>query len=106
MRAQVMKALSAAIAGMLVLLIGQAFAQQRDLGCPEQGKLAPLTLRTRIPLPEVYGRIDHFGWDSRRGILLVSALGNDTVEIVDSWRRVRSITGLEHPQATVYIPGL
>src|SRR5215471_18386457 len=64
--------------------------------------LAPLTLRARIPLPGVYGRMDHYGWDSKRGILIVSALGNNTVEIVDSWRRVHSITELEHPQAAVY----
>jgi DNA-binding beta-propeller fold protein YncE len=57
-------------------------------------------------LPGVYGRMDHYGWDSKRGILLVAALGNNTVEIVDSWRRVHSITGLEHPQAVVYVPGL
>lgn len=97
---------SAAMMGAAIaigfLLLGQAAAQQPD----EAGKLPPLTLRTRIALPGVYGRIDHFGWDSKRGILLVSALGNDTVEIVDSWKRVRTITGLEHPQATLYVPGV
>src|SRR5436309_1814205 len=66
----------------------------------------PLLLRTRIPLPGVYGRIDHYGWDSRRGILIVSALGNNTVEIVDSWKQVHTIAGLEHPQASVYLPGV
>jgi DNA-binding beta-propeller fold protein YncE len=75
-------------------------------GLPETGKVPPLSLRTRIPLPGVYGRIDHYGWDSKRGVLIVSALGNDTVEIVNSWRRVHSITGLEHPQASVYVPGI
>jgi hypothetical protein len=67
---------------------------------------SPITLRTRIPLPGVYGRMDHYGWDSKRGILIVAALGNNTVEIVDSWKRVRTITCLEHPQAAVYVPGL
>ena len=65
-----------------------------------------LSLRTRIPLPGVYGRIDHYGWDGKRGNLIVSALGNDTVEIVNSWKRVHTITGLEHPQASVYVPGI
>jgi hypothetical protein len=51
-----------------------------------------MTLRTRIPLPGVYGRIDHYGWDSKRGILIVSALGNNTVEIIDQWKRAHSIT--------------
>ena len=67
---------------------------------------ARLILRTRIALPGVYGRMDHFGWDSKRGLLIVSALGNDTVEIVGNWKHLRTINGLEHPQASVYIPGV
>jgi hypothetical protein len=91
------------LAGVLALsasLVGHAIAQTAE------GPGAPLTLRTRIPLPGVYGRIDHFGWDSKRGILLVTALGNNTVEIVDQWKRANSITGLQHPQASIYIPGV
>jgi len=67
--------------------------------------IPPLSLRSRIALPGVYGRMDHFGWDSKRAILLVTALGNNSVEIVDQWKRIGAITGLEHPQATQYIPG-
>ena len=62
--------------------------------------LAPLTPRSRIVLPGVFGRIDHFGYDSRRGNLFVAALGNDTVEVINSLRRVHTIKGLDHPQAT------
>jgi hypothetical protein len=104
---QMKRHVATAFAG-LALLLGQAFAQPKASppNSPGAGALPPLTLRTRIPLPGVYGRIDHYGWDSKRGILIVSALGNDTVEIVDSWKRVRTITGLEHPQASVYIPGV
>jgi hypothetical protein len=72
----------------------------------EERTIAPLTLRTRIALPGVYGRMDHYGWDSKRAILFVAALGNNSVEIVDQWKRVGSITGLEHPQASQYLPGL
>jgi hypothetical protein len=68
--------------------------------------IPPLSLRSRIALPGVYGRMDHFGWDSKRAILLVTALGNNSVEIVDQWKRVGAITGLEHPQASQYLPGL
>jgi hypothetical protein len=93
-------------AGLVALVFGQAHAQQNVPQGKEFDKPPPLTLRTRIPLPGVYGRMDHYGWDSKRGILIVSALGNDTVEIVDSWKRVHSITGLEHPQAAVYVPGV
>ncbi|HWG04938.1 MAG TPA: hypothetical protein VG271_07980 [Beijerinckiaceae bacterium] len=67
---------------------------------------APMSVRTHIPLPGVYGRMDHYGWDSKRGILIVSALGNNTVEIVDEWKHVHTIAGLEHPQASVYLPGI
>jgi hypothetical protein len=93
---------------MTAVLIGQAFAQSPGVPAlpPETGKQPVLSLRTRIPLPGVYGRIDHYGWDARRANLIVSALGNDTVEIVNSWKRVNTITGLEHPQASVYVPGV
>jgi hypothetical protein len=50
--------------------------------------------------------MDHYGWDSKRGILIVSALGNNTVEIIDQWKRAHTIEGLEHPQASEYVPGL
>jgi hypothetical protein len=97
---------------LAVLLLDQASAQTGAPAAgsraesPEAGKPPPLTLRARIPLPGVYGRMDHYGWDSKRGVLIVSALGNDTVEIVNSWKRVHTITGLEHPQASLYVPGV
>ena len=92
--------------GLVALVFGQACAQQSVPQAKEFDNLPPLTLRTRIPLPGVYGRLDHYGWDGKRANLIVSALGNDTVEIVNSWKRVRTITGLEHPQAAVYVPGI
>lgn len=93
-----------AAAFFAMLLLGPAAAQPS--GTEAEASPAPLTLRTRIPLPGVYGRIDHFGWDSKRGNLIVTALGNNTVEIVSQWKRVHSITGLEHPQSSLYLPGL
>jgi hypothetical protein len=113
-----MRRMSTIAAGLVVLLLGQAASQQslapQPLAQPsapppaqqEANRLPPLTLRTRIALPGVYGRMDHYGWDGKRGILLVSALGNNTVEVVDSWKQVHTISGLEHPQASVYIPGV
>lgn len=90
------------------LQIAPASGQQAEVPAdlPYAGQPPALSLRTRIPLPGVYGRIDHYGWDSKRANLIVSALGNDTVEIVNSWRRVQTITGPEHPQAAVYVPGI
>jgi hypothetical protein len=102
------------IAGLGTAALWPSFAQAQE-GVPaanaptsvtDANSLAPLTLRTVIPLPSVYGRMDHFGWDTKRGVLIVSALGNDTVEIIANWKRVHTITGLEHPQASVYIPGV
>src|SRR5437870_5472271 len=65
--------------------------------------LVPLTPRSRIVLPGVFGRIDHFGYDPRRGNLFVAALGNDTVEVINSLRRIHTIKGLDHPQAALYV---
>lgn len=64
---------------------------------------APLVPRSRIVLPGVLGRIDHFGYDGRRGNLFVTALGNNTIEVVNNLRRIHTIGGLEHPQAALYI---
>jgi hypothetical protein len=93
-------------AGLAVVVQGHACAQQNLAQATEFDKPSLLTLRTRIPLPGVYGRMDHYGWDGKRANLIVSALGNDTVEIVNSWKRVHTIVGLEHPQAAVYVPGI
>ena len=42
----------------------------------------PLRLIQEIPLPGVQGRIDHFTVDAERERMILSALGNNTVEIV------------------------
>jgi hypothetical protein len=100
-----MKTACLIMAGVIVLHSSQASAQRESTPFIDR-KVTPLTLRTRIPLPGVYGRMDHFGWDTKRNLLIVSALGNDTVEIIGDWKRRNTIAGLEHPQAAVYIPGL
>jgi DNA-binding beta-propeller fold protein YncE len=66
----------------------------------------PLRLVQEIPLPGVEGRLDHFTIDAKRKRVIFSALGNNTVEIVDAFagRRIHSITGLAQPQGTLYIP--
>ena len=67
----------------------------------------PLVLTGAIPLPSVQGRIDHFGRDPK-GQLFVSALGNNTEEVIDlaAGRVVHSITGVPKPQGVVYSPEL
>jgi len=64
----------------------------------------PLRLETTIPLPNVNGRIDHLSIDVAGKRLFVSALGNNTVEVVDlaSAKVVHSIRGLKEPQGLFY----
>ena len=68
---------------------------------------SPLTLETRIALPDVKGRIDHLAIDVAHQKLFVAALGNDTVEVIDlaSAKRSRSLTGFTEPQGVAYSPG-
>jgi DNA-binding beta-propeller fold protein YncE len=63
-----------------------------------------LSLKTRIALPNVDGRMDHFSVDLKGQRLFVSALGNHTVEVLDlqAGRRVRTIPGLEEPQGLFF----
>src|SRR5580704_1904554 len=66
-------------------------------------KPRPLVLTEAIPVPGVQGRFDHFGFDGKNQVF-VSALGNNTVEVIDVSARVRahSIAGIPNPQGVVY----
>ncbi|MGH9394930.1 MAG: hypothetical protein ACRD1E_12220 [Terriglobales bacterium] len=59
-----------------------------------------------IPLPNVHGRIDHFGIDLQGQRLFMSALGNNTVEVLNlkTNARLHTITGLAEPQGVTYAP--
>src|SRR5215475_7640061 len=65
-----------------------------------------LTLRTKIELPHVNGRIDHLTADLKGQRLFVAALGNQTVEVLDiqAGKHLRSLTGLAEPQGLFYDP--
>jgi hypothetical protein len=69
--------------------------------------LQPLQLEEQIPVPAVAGRLDHFSADVKRKRLFVSALGNNTVEVIDTFagRVIQSIKGLSQPQGSLYVPG-
>lgn len=71
-------------------------------------ELLPLQLEEQIPVPGVAGRLDHFTADAKRKRLFVSALGNNTVEVIDVFagRVVHSIQGLAQPQGPLYVPGV
>ena len=65
---------------------------------------APLLLVQEIPLPNVQGRIDHFTFDAKRKRVIGAALGNNTVEVVDTFagRDIHSIAGAANPQGVAY----
>jgi hypothetical protein len=67
----------------------------------------PLQLEEQIPVPGVAGRLDHFTADAKRKRLFVSALGNNTVEVIDVFagKVMHSIPGLAQPQGPLYVPG-
>lgn len=88
----------------LILLVasGSHVSAQRH-STPESA--APLVLTDAIPLSNVQGRIDHFGFDPKNR-LFVSALGNNTEEVIDlsaQWV-VHTITGIPAPQGVVFSP--
>jgi DNA-binding beta-propeller fold protein YncE len=64
----------------------------------------PLVLDSTIPLPDVGGRIDHMAVDRKRQRLIVAALGNDTVEMVDlaTGQSHQRIKGLQEPQGVAF----
>src|ERR1700722_10315798 len=65
--------------------------------------ILPLQLEEQIPVPSVAGRIDHFSADAKRKRLFVSALGNNSLEVI-AGRVVHSIKGLAQPQGPLYVP--
>jgi len=91
-----------AVSAAFLILAALAPAQQRT-STPEK---ASLHLVQEIPLPNVQGRIDHFTFDAKRKRVIVAALGNNTVEVVDTFagRDIHSIAGAAEPQGVVYVP--
>ena len=81
---------------ILLALTGVAWAQAAQ----------PLRLEKTIELPDVQGRIDHMSIDVKGERLFVSALGNNTLEVVDLkvGQRAKTVGQLKEPQGVVYIP--
>jgi len=65
-----------------------------------------LTQVQTIPLDGVEGRIDHFGLDAKGKRLFVSALGNNTVEVVDlvAGKVTSHMSDLRAPQGIGFAP--
>jgi DNA-binding beta-propeller fold protein YncE len=91
--------------GVMVLIFASgAFSQDQS---PTTDR-SPLLLVQEIPLPNVGGRIDHFTFDAKRKRVIGAALGNNTVEVVDTFagRDIHSITGAADPQGVVFVGDL
>jgi DNA-binding beta-propeller fold protein YncE len=86
---------------LAVIVIASVVSAQTS---PATQKSRPLVLTGAIPLAGVQGRIDHFGVDTK-GHLFVSALGNNTEEVLDltAGRAIRSLS-VPRPQGVVYAP--
>src|SRR5258706_13929715 len=85
----------------IVVLRGEHTAKAQSTG----RDILPLQLEEQIPVPGVAGRLDHFTADAKRRRLFVSALGNNTVEVIDvfSGKVIHSIKGLAQPQGPLYV---
>jgi len=90
----------------LAVLISTSLAVSQDQ--PSVPEKSPLLLVQEIPLPNVGGRIDHFTFDAKRKRVIGAALGNNTVEVVDTFagRDIHTITGAAAPQGVVYVGDL
>src|SRR5216684_1125888 len=90
----------------LAVLISTSLAVSQDQ--PSVPEKSPLLLVQEIPLPNVGGRIDHFTFDAKRKRVIGAALGNNTVEVVDTFagRDIHSIAGAADPQGVVYVGDL
>ena len=66
---------------------------------------ATLKLTKTIALPGVKGRFDHFAIDAKGHRLFVAALGNNTLEIIDTaeGKRLKTISGLHKPTGVLYL---
>jgi len=86
---------------MKVFIIFTAFA-----GLAWGQAAQPLRLERTIDLPDVQGRIDHMSIDVKGERLFVSALGNNTLEVIDlkAGKRIKTIGQLKEPQGVLYVP--
>ena len=66
----------------------------------------PLALVATITIPNVKGRIDHLDFDAKGHRLFIAALGNNTLEVLDtgSNRHAKSVPGFGEPQGLAYVP--
>lgn len=76
-----------------------------NAGAADASPLLPVQLIEKITMPNIVGRIDHLTADTKRKRLFISAVGNDSVEVVDVFkgRHIHSITGVNGPKGIVWV---
>src|SRR5262249_50131507 len=94
------------IAGRMLMKLALLAAAALTLGGAPLRAEAPLVLDAKIPLGDVFGRIDHMAFDSGHQRLFVAELGNDSVGVVDLKARktIKTIPRLREPQGVGYVP--
>ena len=92
---------------LVLFVVATMLASCRSAYAQSPGESSNLmTLVQTIPLDGVEGRIDHFGIDAKGKRLFVSALGNDSVEVVDlaAGKVTNHISNLRAPQGIGFAP--
>jgi DNA-binding beta-propeller fold protein YncE len=86
---------------MRISSVGFALILMAVYAGPEE----PLALVRSIDLPRVEGRIDHLAFDSATQRLYIAALGNNTVEVLDSnaASHLKSLLGFREPQGIAVV---
>ena len=94
---------------LLALVISLAACQGTQTSAPPAAQPAAestpaMIMTATVPLEGVKGRFDHFA--SGKGKVFVSALGNNTVEVIDLFQGalVHTITGIPNPQGVTFSP--
>ncbi len=88
-------------------LVISAWSLVAGISACQATEFEPLQLEAKVSLGDVRGRIDHMAVDLARNRLFVSALGNNSLSVVnlEARRLERSIEGLRKPQGVGYDPG-
>jgi DNA-binding beta-propeller fold protein YncE len=101
-----MKEMFAAILAVAVVAGGAYRVKSRVQPAAAAARdVSPLQLEEQIPVMGVAGRLDHFSADVKRKRLFVSALGNNSLEVIDTFagRVIHSVEGLSQPQGPLYV---
>jgi DNA-binding beta-propeller fold protein YncE len=91
-----------------VIIVASAAAVTSGCQRTQAQTTSALNQIATIPLTGVNGRIDHLTFDPARNRLFVAALGNNTVEVVDTATaaRVQSLSGFHEPQGLALVADL